>query len=106
MDYSMNIAPLTVTQPLVLELIDPTGAATPIEAELQYDPRAPYADPTVFMQGASKWRWKFGGASLRDALSGRCGEGNLHVWPCLNSQGNAVVIIELWSPDGKARVQA
>ena len=43
MDYSMNTAPLTVTQSVTLELIDPTGAVTPIDAELHYDPRDPYA---------------------------------------------------------------
>lgn len=106
MDYSMNIAPLTVTQPLVLELIDPTGAATPIEAELQYDPRDPYAVTTVFMTGASKVRWTFGRDLLREGLYEPCGDGDVHVWPCLDSQGHAVVIIELCSPDGEALVQA
>jgi hypothetical protein len=28
------------------------------------------------------------------------------VWPCLDSEGHAVVIIELCSPDGEALVQA
>ena len=51
MDFSMNTAPLTVTQAVTLELIDPTGAVTPIEAELHYDPRDPYAVTTVFMTG-------------------------------------------------------
>ena len=60
MDFSMNTAPLTVTQPVTLELIDPTGAVTPIEAELHYDPRDPYAVTTVFMTGASNVRWTFG----------------------------------------------
>jgi len=106
MDYSMNIAPLTVTQPLVLELIDPTGAATPIEAELQYDPRDPYAVTTVFMTGASKVRWTFGRDLLREGLYEPCGDGDVHVWPCLDSHGHAVVIIELCSPDGEALVQA
>ncbi len=30
----------------------------------------------------------------------------MHVWPCLDSHGHAVVIIELCSPDGEALVQA
>jgi hypothetical protein len=30
----------------------------------------------------------------------------VHVWPCLDSEGRAVVIIELCSPDGEALVQA
>ena len=51
MDFSMNTAPLTVTQSVTLELIDPTGAVTPIDAELHYDPRDPYAVTTVFITG-------------------------------------------------------
>ena len=68
MDYSMNIAPLIVTQPVTLELIDPTGAATPIEAELQYDPRDPYAVTTLFMTGANQVRWTFGRDLLCEGL--------------------------------------
>jgi hypothetical protein len=106
MDYSMNIAPLIVTQPVTLELIDPTGAATPIEAELQYDPRDPYAVTTLFMTGANQVRWTFGRDLLCEGLYEPSGDGDVHVWPCLDSRGRAVVIIELCSPDGEALVQA
>ena len=106
MDYSMNTAPLTVTQPLTLELIDPTGSVTPIDAELHYDPRDPYAVTTVFMTGASQVRWTFGRDLLTEGLYEPSGDGDVHVWPCLDSDGRAVVIIELCSPDGEALVQA
>jgi hypothetical protein len=106
MDFSMNTAPLTVTQPLTLELIDPTGAVTPIDAELHYDPRDPYAVTTVFMTGATQVRWTFGRDLLCEGLYEPSGDGDVHVWPCLDSEGHAVVIIELCSPDGEALVQA
>ncbi|MGZ4453971.1 MAG: SsgA family sporulation/cell division regulator [Nocardioides sp.] len=106
MDYSMNTAPLAVTQPVTLELIDQTGTATPIEAELQYDPRDPYAVTTVFMTGSSQVRWTFGRDLLSEGLFEPSGDGDVHVWPCLDSEGHAVVIIELCSPDGEALVQA
>jgi hypothetical protein len=106
MEYSMNTARLTVTQPVTLELIDPTGAATPIEAELHYDPRDPYAVTTVFMTGASQVRWTFGRDLLIGGLYEPSGDGDVHVWPCLDAEGRAVVIIELCSPDGEALVQA
>ena len=57
MDYSMEMAPVAVTQCVTLELIDATGASTPLEAELQYDPSDPYAVTTVFMTGRSQVRW-------------------------------------------------
>jgi hypothetical protein len=106
MDYSMNTAPLIVSQALTLELIDPTGAATPLEAELQYDPRDPYAVTTVFMTGRSQVRWTFGRDLLASGLYEPSGDGDVHVWPCLDADGHAVVIIELSSPDGEALVQA
>jgi hypothetical protein len=106
MDFSMNTAPLTVTQPVTLELIDPTGGVTPIDAELHYDPRDPYAVTTVFMTGSSQVRWTFGRDLLTEGLYEPSGDGDVHVWPCLDSEGHAVVIIELCSPDGEALVQA
>lgn len=106
MDYSMNTAPLTVTQGVTLELIDSAGAATPIEAELRYDPADPYAVTTVFKTGASQVRWTFGRELLAEGLYEPAGDGDVHVWPCLDSSGHAVVIIELCSPDGEALVQA
>ena len=102
----MNTAPLTVTQPVTLELIDPTGSVTPIEAELHYDPRDPYAVTTVFMTGSTTVRWTFGRDLLCEGLYEPSGDGDVHVWPCLDSEGHAVVIIELCSPDGEALVQA
>jgi len=106
MDFWMNTAPVTVTQSVTLELIDSTGAATPIEAELHYDPRDPYAVTTVFMTGSSQVRWTFGRDLLTEGLYEPSGDGDVHVWPCLDSAGRAVVIIELCSPDGEALVQA
>jgi hypothetical protein len=106
MDYSMNTQPLTVTQAVTLELIDSTGTATPLDAELHYDPRDPYAVTTVFMTGSSQVRWTFGRDLLTEGLYEPSGDGDVHVWPCLDAAGHAVVIIELCSPDGEALVQA
>lgn len=106
MDYSTNTAPLAVTQPVNVELIDASGAATPIEAELQYDSNDPYAVTTVFMTGSSRVRWTFGRDLLTQGLYEPSGDGDVHVWPCLDGDGRAVVIIELCSPDGEALVQA
>lgn len=106
MDYSMDTAPLIVSQAVTLDLIDSTGTSTPIEAELQYDPRDPYAVTTVFMTGRSQVRWTFGRDLLTAGLYEPSGDGDVHVWPCLDSDGHAVVIVELCSPDGEALVQA
>jgi Streptomyces sporulation and cell division protein, SsgA len=106
MDYSMNTTPLVVSQAVALELIDASGTATPIEAELQYDPRDPYAVTTVFITGRSQVRWTFGRELLTAGLYEPAGDGDVHVWPCLDADGHAVVIVELCSPDGEALIQA
>lgn len=106
MDYSTNTTPLALTQPVTLELIDANGASTPVEAELHYDPTDPYAVSTVFLTGHSPVRWTFGRELLAEGLYEPAGDGDVHVWPCLDCDGHAVVIIELCSPDGEALVQA
>lgn len=106
MDYTTNAAPLAVTQAVTLELIDASGAGTPIEAELQYDSNDPYAVTTVFMTGTSRVRWTFGRELLTQGLYEPTGDGDVHVWPCLDTEGRAVVIVELCSPDGEALIQA
>jgi hypothetical protein len=105
-NHTINSAKSGVTQSLTLELIDATGAATPMQADLTYDPRDPYAVTAVFMTGAGNVRWTFGRDLLVDGLYEPTGDGDVHVWPCLDADGHAVVIIELCSPDGEALVQA
>jgi hypothetical protein len=105
MDFQMDTAPVVVTQRVTLELIDATGAAMPIEAELRYDAADPYAVTAVFMTVAGQVRWTFGRDLLLEGLHEPAGDGDVHVWPCLDTQGRAVVVIELCSPDGEALVQ-
>ncbi|HET7356888.1 MAG TPA: SsgA family sporulation/cell division regulator [Nocardioidaceae bacterium] len=105
MDHSMNAAPVCVTQSVRLELIDPNGAATPIEAQLSYDPQDPYAVTALFQTGRAEVAWTFGRDLLCQGIYEPSGDGDVHVWPCLDADGHAVVIIELSSPDGEALVQ-
>jgi hypothetical protein len=96
----------TVTRVVTLELIDSTGAATPLETELSYNSRDPFAMTATFMTVAGQVRWTFGRDLLIGGLYEPTGDGDVHVWPCLDNQAHSVVIIELCSPDGEALVQA
>jgi hypothetical protein len=106
MDNTMNTATSRVTQNVTLELIDASGTATPMQAELTYNPSDPYAVTAVFMTGAGNVSWTFGRDLLVEGVYEPAGDGDVHVWPCLDADGHAVVIIELCSPDGEALVQA
>ena len=85
--------------------IDLAGGTTSIEAEVEYDPRHPYAVTTTFMTGPDQVRWTFGRNLLSAGLHEPVGDGDVHVRPHLDAAGRAVVVIELSSPSGIARVQ-
>jgi hypothetical protein len=108
MDFKTNIrnTAATVTQTVTLELIDATGAASPLETEFSYDPRDPFAVSATFLTVAGQVRWTFGRDLLIGGLYEPTGDGDVHVWPCLDNDAHSVIIIELCSPDGEALVQA
>lgn len=102
----MDIAPERVTHALTLELIDASGKVTPLQAELRYDSHDPYAVAASFATGGDGVRWVFGRSLLKHGVFQPTGDGDVHVWPCLDSRGQAVTIIELTSPEGEALMQA
>ena len=101
-----SAAPLAVTRMLTLELLDADGAATPLEAELRYDAADPYAVIAGFRTQGTLVRWVFSRELLAQGLFEPSGDGDVHVWPCLDACGCAVVMVELSSPDGEAMLQA
>jgi len=96
----------TVTKAMTLDLIDATGAATPLETEFSYNPADPFAVTATFLTLAGQVRWTFGRDLLIGGLYEPTGDGDVHVWPCLDNDAHSVVMIELCSPDGEALVQA
>jgi hypothetical protein len=107
MDFNVirHNTPTLVSQVLMLELVDPSGAVAPLQTELCYDPADPLAVSATFSTVAGRVRWTFGRDLLIEGLLEPVGDGDVHVWPCVDNDGNSVVIIELCSPDGEALVQ-
>ncbi len=101
---------VNVTSELTLELIETTGAATPLDSVLTYDVSDPYAVSVSFTAtgtgNGSPVHWVFARSLLAIGVYEPVGEGDVQVWPCLNARGQAVTVIELSSPDGEALMQA
>jgi hypothetical protein len=95
-----------VSRNLTLELIDASGTASRLDGELEYDATDPFAVTAVFRSGAAPIRWVFARDLLAEGMFAPVGEGDVHVWPCLDAGGRAVVILELTSPHGEALLQA
>lgn len=90
---------------LVVELVGPHGP-TPLVAELRYDPADPYAVRMVFLKGTDEVVWLFGRDLLLRGVSEPVGEGDVRVFPEVDAEGRAVVIIALSAPAGQALVES
>jgi len=95
-----------ITQDIVMECVDAAGNVTTLDASLGYDPADPYAVTATFRTAAGGVVWTFARDLLSRGLTTPTGEGDVHVWPCLDANGRAVVIVELTSPDGELVAQA
>jgi len=105
MDPNTNFATKSVTRVVTLELIDPSGVVAPLETEFSFNPQDPFAVSATFLTLAGRVRWTFGRDLLIEGLVEPTGDGDVHVWPCVDGKGKPVIIIELCSPDGEALVQ-
>ena len=76
------------------------------EGELVFDHVDPYAVTMRLDAKSGSVVWTFARELLADGLYEPIGDGDVQVWPCLSGSGEAVVVIELCSPDGMAMLQA
>jgi hypothetical protein len=77
-----------------------------LEGELVFDPADPFAVVMDLEAKSGSVVWTFARELLAEGLYEPVGTGDVQVWPCLSAAGEAVVIIELSSPDGMALLQA
>ena len=96
----------TVSQDVTMRCVDPGGQAVLIEVCLGYRPEEPYAVTATFRTEWGDVVWTFARDLLRQGLTDPAGEGDVHIWPCLDENGGAVVVVELSSPDGELVAQA
>ncbi len=101
----METSPRSVSRHVILELFSPAGSA-PVEAELRYDPDDPYAVAVAFQLDGSELVWVFGRDLLIRGVAEPVGDGDVQVFPSLDSDGRLVVVLELSSPSGWALVEA
>jgi hypothetical protein len=74
-------------------------------AEFVYDPADACAVTMVLQASSGPVHWTFGRELLVDGQYEPTGDGDVHVWPCLSAEGEAVVIVELCSPVGETLLQ-
>ncbi len=76
-----------------------------LDGEFSYDPADPYAVTMKLEARCGSVTWTFARELLAEGVYQPTGDGDVQVWPCLSNTGEAVVIVELCSPDGTALLQ-
>jgi len=94
-----------ITEAMQMEFVDNEGTATPLTASLEFSTADPYAVSILFHGEPTPVRWTFARDLLIEGFYEPTGDGDVHVWPCLSAEGNAVVILELNSPSGEVLIQ-
>ena len=101
-----NTPGTTETVVVVVPFISGEAQSEFLEGELVFDPSDPYAVSMNLEARSGKVTWTFARELLEQGIYSPSGDGDVQVWPCLSGSGDAVVIIELCSPDGTALLQA
>ncbi|MHA6631069.1 SsgA family sporulation/cell division regulator [Pseudonocardia sichuanensis] len=90
-----------ICSPAVFELIAPDAPVVPVNVELAYHTRDPYAVQASFRTGSTTAvEWVFARDLLHDGLIGPSGTGDVRVQPVPGNPGR--VQLELSSPSGHA----
>ena len=76
------------------------SATEHLDGEFAYDPADPYAVTMKLEARCGSVTWTFARDLLAEGVYEPTGDGDVQVWPCLSNTGEAVVIVELCSPDG------
>ena len=101
-----NTPRITDTVVVTVPFISGEAQSEFLEGELVFNPADPYAVSMNLQARSGTVTWTFARDLLAQGIYSPSGDGDVQVWPCLSGSGDAVVIIELSSPDGTALLQA
>jgi len=96
---------LKISEQVSMCFVDDEGVSDAFDAQFEFDPTDPCAVSITFCVGVEPVTWTFSRDLLIEGSMTPTGEGDLHVFPCLSSEGSAVVLFDLDSPDGSTLIQ-
>jgi hypothetical protein len=95
----------SLSQELVLRCPDAWGDSHELPASFDYDPTDPWAVRMTFRAPDGAVCWLVGRDLLLQGMTDPAGEGDVLLWPSVDVDGRAVVVMELCSPDGRLATQ-
>ena len=106
MELPANTTHLLLTRAVSLEVVDERVGSVAVPAELSYDQSDPFAVTLSIGGDDSAVAWTFARELVSEGLHEPTGDGDVHVWPCLDEHGCAILLIELSVIDGEVMLQA
>ena len=92
-------------QDVTLQILDAWGRNVDLMASFGYDASDPWAVWITFRTGGDPVRWAVGRDLLLRGLTDPSGEGDVQLFPSVDENGRAAVVMELCSPDGRLVTQ-
>ena len=96
----------TLSQEMTLQCVDAKGRGVELLAAFGYDPTDPFAVWVTFPSSQGDIRWAMCRETLLKGLTDPSGSGDLEMWPSIDHEGRAVVVLEFRSPAGRLVAQA
>ena len=94
-----------LSQELTLQVLDAWGRTVDLTASFGYDAGDPWAVWITFRGTSDSVRWAVGRDLLLRGLTEPAGEGDVQLFPSVDENGRAAVVMELSSPDGRLVTQ-
>jgi hypothetical protein len=98
-------ATVAITETMQARLVATHGGSMAMTVTLQYDSRDPYAVSATMETASLRITWTFARDLLAGGLVEPTGDGDVHLWPCLDGHGHLVLALELCSASGDALVE-
>lgn len=94
-----------LSQELTLQCLDAWGHGVDLPTSFAYDPADPWAVSITFRPNGEEVTWVVARDLLLQGLTDPAGEGDVQLWPSIDDNGRAAVVLELCSPDGRLVTQ-
>lgn len=98
-------ASVVVTETMTARLVATHGGALEMSVTLGYDSHDPFAVSATMETSSLRITWVFARDLLHGGLIEPTGDGDVHVWPCLDTRGRSVLALELCSDEGDALLE-
>jgi hypothetical protein len=95
-----------LSQHIMLACYDTCGRTVDVPTTMSYRHTDPYAVTLTFHSDAGDVEWVVGRPLLRQGLSSPCGDGDVRMYPSIDTDDRPIAVLDFRSPDGRLITEA